>query len=227
MEDRSIRLSDSVDKKIETKLTAGLDQQYEKVQKMHEEMMQVFQKEEGRRREREVSAEHRIEAHSAMMRDLQEQEARERNERSKLQTRLLGLVIAILGSGGGVIAWSNAQYPTPEERSQEVAAPIVEAVKSNTQDVESRVSTLEKKAEILKNIALEIQVQVSEDGEYTRELIKAANPRLKSKGIVEPESVREAREKAKVIKESARRRKENTRSIVDPFAEVYSEDDGQ
>jgi len=227
MEDRPIRLSDSVDRKIETKLTAGLDHQYEKVQKMHEEMMAVFQKEESRRREREVSAEHRIEAHSAMMRDLQEQEARERNERSKLQTRLIGLVIAMLGSGGGAIAWSNAQYPTREEQTKEVAAPIVETVRTKTKDVESRVSTLERKVEILKNIALDIQVQVSEDGEYTRKLIKAANPRLKSKDIVEPESVREARKKAKMIKESASRRKEDTRSIVDPFAGVYSEDDGQ
>ena len=89
-----------------------------KCKKMHEEMLQVFQREEVRRREREVSAEHRIEAHSAMMRGLQEEEARERNERSKLQTRLLGLVIAILGSGGGVIAWSNAQYPTREEQTK-------------------------------------------------------------------------------------------------------------
>ena len=76
MADRPIILPDSVDKKIETKITAGLDHQYEKVQKMHEEMMAVLEREEVRRREREVSAEHRIEAHSAMMRDLQEQEAR-------------------------------------------------------------------------------------------------------------------------------------------------------
>ena len=217
------KMYDSVDRKIDTKL----EEQYAKVQEMHEEMLQVFQREEVRRREREVSAEHRIEAHSAMMRDLQEEEARERNERSKLQTRLLGLVIAILGSGGGVIAWSNAQYPTREEQTKEVAAPIVEAVKTKTRDVESRVSTLEKKAEILKNIALEIQVQVSEDGEYTRELIKAANPRLKTKDIQEPQSVREARRRAKAIKAAQDRRKENTRDIVDPFAGVYSDQDGQ
>ena len=103
----------------------------------------------------------------------------------------------------------------------------MEAVKTKTKDVESRVSTLEKKAEILKNIALEIQVQVSEDGEYTRELIKAANPKLKNKGIIEPQSVKDARQRAKVIKEAARRRKENTRHIVDPFAGVYSDQDGQ
>lgn len=217
------KIYDSVDRKIDTKL----EEQYAKVQEMHEEMLQVFQREEVRRREREVSAEHRIEAHSAMMRDLQEEEARERNERSKLQTRLLGLVIAILGSGGGVIAWSNAQYPTREEQTKEVAAPIVEAVKTKTRDVESRVSTLEKKAEILKNIALEIQVQVSEDGEYTRELIKAANPRLKNKDIQEPQSVREARRRAKAIKAAQDRRKENTRDMVDPFAGVYSDQDGQ
>jgi len=89
------------------------------------------------------------------------------------------------------------------------------------------VSTLEKKAEILKNIALEIQVQVSEDGEYTRELIKAANPRLKTKDIQEPQSVREARRRAKAIKAAQDRRKENTRDIVDPFAGVYSDQDGQ
>ncbi len=223
MEEKPVKIYDSVDRKIDTKL----EEQYEKVQEMHEEMLQVFQREEVRRREREVSAEHRIEAHSAMMRDLQEEEARERNERSKLQTRLLGLVIAILGSGGGVIAWSNAQYPTREEQTKEVAAPIVEAVKTKTKDVESRVSTLEKKAEILKNIALEIQVQVSEDGEYTRELIKAANPRLKNKDIQEPQSVREARRRAKAIKAAQDRRKENTRDMVDPFAGVYSDQDGQ
>lgn len=142
-------------------------------------------------------------------------------QRAKLLNRLVVVLIGVIVSSGGGIAYVSNKTPTDEEQNEQVVLPVAEAVKEDRAALEKRVDHVEQKTEVLKNMSQERLVQIADDGELTRTLIRRAHPRLNERGI-DVGSVPEAQAKARAIKAAAVDAKKQLfdSNAVDPFAAI-------
>ena len=192
------------------------------------EMRELHNAAEERRVREEVAAEERREKeakrrkeHEASLLQMQVDEAEERAKRSKMQTKLLGFLVAAVTGGGGVGIWAAMQQPTDEQKAAE-AKPVTETVTREADDIDERVDKVERKTEILKDLAQEQQIQIVDDGKYTRDLIRAAHPRAKDAfdEVDVPDSVPKAAAKAEAVKRAKQKAQEELfdEDAADPFA---------
>jgi PAS domain S-box-containing protein len=114
----------------------------------------------------------------------------------------VGAAVAVAGAIGGFGVWavnqvraSVVQAKQAEDRKAHVDQELVESIK--------RDELQDKKLRVLGKGQIEVQVQVSDEGEYTRGLIRASHPRQKTQldAVEVPESVPKAAAKVKAIKD--------------------------
>ena len=142
--------------------------------------------------------------------------------RDKTLTKIFGAVLTVFLGGGGTVGYFAMQAPSAEQVKID-AAPVIEAANAGDAAVEVRLGKQEQKTEILKEMALESIVQVSDDGKYTRDLIRAGatERELKRLEAVEvPTTIAPAAAKSAAIKKRKKKRKEklfDAEKSVDPF----------
>ena len=131
--------------------------------------------------------------------------------------RLLKIVVLVVSAGttGGV--YLGLERPA---QTQEITADL----QQDFTDLEGRVGKAEKKISKHKDLAVEQQVQISDDGDYTRSMIRAlAGKRQEAAldAIEEPPTVEAARRKADAIKRVKAAREEKLfDEDVDPFSDL-------
>lgn len=144
---------------------------------------------------------------------LQVEEAEAKARRDTVINRLLSALLVIVTGGLGTQYYLGTRHPSPQEQ----VAPVIKSVGKETAEVERRVEKAERKIEVLKDIAQEQQVQISDSTEYITQKIDAAHPRAAGK-VDRPESVRKAKTKADAIKKARHEsKKELFEDSADPF----------
>ena len=173
--------------------------------------------EEARERRITQANEADSKARSSLL-NLQVQEAESRAKRQKLLNKLVAALVFVVTSSSA----SGVYYVATGANMDEVTSQEVEAKKALTKALDRRVDKVEKRTVVLKDMALEQQVQISEDGEYTRDLIRAAHPRMNEDQIDIPESVPKAKKKSEAIKRAKKeaRKEMFDEKSVDPFAGI-------
>lgn len=137
--------------------------------------------------------------------------------RQKFINRLLIAVVTVFAGAGTSGAYYVAQPATAEEKKEE-AKPVLDVIEKGDTSLETQIKLNTTRAERLRDLALEQQVQISDNGDYTRLLIRAAHPKLDESSIVVPSSIPKARKKAKAIKRA--RKQLLDPKEADPFADI-------
>lgn len=145
-----------------------------------------------------------------------------KTSRDKTLTKIFGAVLTVVLGGGSTVGYFALQAPSAEQAKKE-AAPVIEAANAGDAAVEVRLGKQEQKTEILKEMALESIVQVSDDGKYTRDLIRAGATERELKkleAVAVPTTIAPAAAKSKAIKKAKQDKAEklfDAEKSVDPF----------
>lgn len=204
-------------RKISDDISSSVDLKLSELRKLQAET-EARQKAEAAERKR--AQEEKLDA----LLQLQVDQAEQQKKRQELWNRLLAALVTLLTAAAGGGIYLGTRQPTPEEKTEQ-ARPVIERVEQEGAAIEKRIRANEKKVERLKDVALEQQVQISDEGEYTRDLIKAlARTPSQAKALEEvdvPDSIPKAKKKADAIKrKKAEEKKALFEEDVDPFAGI-------
>lgn len=202
-------------------IPTDLQNEINKLQAMQVELTKTSQDRDDivQKRQKENSAA------NAELLALQIESAESGKLRQKLFNRLLMTAVTVLTAGASTGAY-YATVPSTAAEAVEEAKPVLDVIKTGDKGLEQQIQKNKKRAERLRDMALEQQVQIADNGDYTRLLIRAAHPKLDETKIKIPDSIPKARKKAKAIKRAKRDKKVKMwdLSVVDPFAGIEDED---
>jgi len=196
---------------LETRLSTTMVTQWESFQDERRKFEEARDAAVERKREESAAKE---KAKYDQLLDLQITEAAARQKSAKLRNKLLGLLVAILGTAGGSGAYVAIQ-PRPAKADPNA---VKAAVESAERADKKRIEAVEVKVERLGSAQVEAQVAQSAGVEYIVDKIDAANPRSADK-IPEPPEVEAARIRSESIKKK-KRKAEVLGTKYDPFADL-------
>lgn len=200
-------------------LTDTIDLRLEEMRALAKEANDLRAVEEATKKaEREATANKQQELLANLL-AAQVTESENKAARDAKLAKILGIAITVLTGGGGTLGYLALQGPTDEEKAEQVK-PVTEVVNKQARQYNQRVEQAEKKIERLGDLYIEGQVQTSDEGEYTRNLIRAAHKRQTAAldNVPVPPTVTAAKTRADKVKKAKGEDKLFESADVDPFA---------